>query len=140
MDEESKELKGSELPSFFLSPHCCNPIRMVMRTCALLMIFILPACSPVKETHAFSAAELYTELSEKYEVSLKNKKYKKAYSFALGQLQLDPADTIAYLRLAIAAQHLRVNREKLRYKYSPEISEQDIIHIQIKKIANSLLQ
>ena len=91
------------------------------------------------EGEAYNAAKHYAALSNDYEKSFLSGKHKKAYLIAVEQLKLDPADTAAYLRMAIASQYLDVDKIMLIKKYSPAISERDVFHIQVKSIANILL-
>lgn len=105
-----------------------------------LVLFIsATSCASVKSEN-FDVAEYYATLSSDYEKSLSVGNYQKAYAIAVEQLNLDPSDTVAYLRMAIAVQHLKVDKEKILKDYSPEISEMDLFHVQIKSIANALLQ
>ena len=105
-----------------------------------VMLFVsISSLYASSEGEEFNAAKYYTKLSSDYEKSILSGDNKKAYLVAVEQLKLDPADTAAYLRMAIASQYIDVDKKMLLKNYSPSISERDVFHIQIKSIANILL-
>lgn len=81
----------------------------------------------------------FQQLSILYENSLKKGDYIQAFQCAKEQLAIDPSDTVAYLRLAIAAHHVDSENEILKRQYSPYVSIEDDLHKEIKSLANTIL-
>ena len=81
----------------------------------------------------------YLGLSNLFEDYLIKGDYVKAFQCAKEQLDIDPSDTVAYLRMAVAAQYCDIDKETLKSQYAPYVSEEDDIHKEIKSLANSLL-
>ncbi len=105
----------------------------------MLLLIGFPVLS-LAGSNDFNVVEYYSELSESYNISISEKNYDRALKIAIEQLALDPADSIAYLRAAIASQYVDTDRTQLIEMYSHAISERDNYHIQIKTLANVILQ
>ena len=81
----------------------------------------------------------YQRLSSLYENNFIKGDYSGAFKYAKEQLEIDPSDIVAYIRLAVAAQYIDVDKEKLKRHYAPFISEKDDLHKEVKSLANSFL-
>ena len=104
-----------------------------------LMLLVFAILYAGEKNSNLDIAKYYSNLSKDYEKNLSIGNYQKAYTIAIEQLNLDPSDTVAYIRMAIATQHINVDRQKILKEYSSKISERDSFHVQIKSIANALL-
>ena len=82
---------------------------------------------------------VYQQLTKQFSAHLNEGNYLKAFHCAKEQLEIDPSDTVAYMRLAVSAQHVKVDKEILKKQYAPYVSEEDALHKDIKALANFLL-
>ena len=95
--------------------------------------------SAEKNTNVHDIIKVYNRLSSLYEINYIKGDYKKAFNNAKEQLKIDPADIVAYMRLAAAAQFVELDKEKLKSQYHPFVSEKDKLHIELKSLANTFL-
>ena len=75
------------------------------------------------------------------DAAIKAGDYEKAISLAGELLKIDPSDSLAYLRLAIAVHsHHGANNSELMSMYGLSISEGSPMDQRLKSLANALLQ
>ena len=113
--------------------------NLIVACCLLILIFSITAFLAVGGEGLPDITIKYQRLSTLYEDYLIKGEYVKAFQCAKEQLDIDPSDTVAYLRLAVAAQYVDAEKEILKRQYAPFVSEEDDLHKEIKSLANSIL-
>ncbi len=112
-----------------------------MKYATLIVVLLLVTQIYGEDTpQEFGIVEYYGDLSKKYEESIKAKNYKTAFNLALEQLDLDPSDAIAFLRLAIASQYYKGNKEHLIDYYALSVSQSNMCEKRVKEISILLIE
>ncbi|AWB67994.1 hypothetical protein C2869_16875 [Saccharobesus litoralis] len=81
----------------------------------------------------------YSKLVTDYNRFLSLGDYQNAFTTAKKLLDIDPSDTVSYLRLALVSENICLNFEQIIVNYAPLVSEGNESQKAIKDLANILL-